>query len=68
MHRARVEYNRHTLLMHLSAEDGNGWTVLAVDRETRRWSVGEARTQLAAAEVAFDQLYDPGPTSGRSDR
>jgi hypothetical protein len=57
-HRARVEHNRDTILVHLSAEDGPGWTVLAVDRATRRWAVGEGRTQLAAAEQAFKQLYD----------
>jgi hypothetical protein len=31
--------NRDTLLVHLSDEDGSGWTVLAVDRATRRWAV-----------------------------
>jgi hypothetical protein len=56
-HRLRVEHNRDTILVHLSAEDGQGWTVLAVDRTTRRWAVGEARRQLEAAEVAFDHLY-----------
>jgi len=59
-HRVRVEHNQHTILVHLSGEDGQGWTVLAVDRETRRWAVGEASTQLTAAEAAFDQLYGEG--------
>lgn len=31
-HRLPVAHNRDTLLGHLSDEDGNGWTVLAVDR------------------------------------
>jgi hypothetical protein len=56
-HRLRVEHNRHTLLVHLSDEDGKGWTVLAVDRETRRWVVAQARRQLDAAEDAYSQLY-----------
>jgi catechol 2,3-dioxygenase-like lactoylglutathione lyase family enzyme len=56
-HRLRVEHNRSTLLVHLSDEDGTGWTVLAVDRATRRWSVAQARRQLDAAEAAFARLY-----------
>jgi hypothetical protein len=59
-HRVRVEHNRSTILVHLSDEDGLAWTVLAVDRKTRRWAVGEARRQLEAAEVAFEQLYAGG--------
>jgi hypothetical protein len=57
-HRVRVEHNRHTVLIHLSEEDGDGWTVLAVDRETRRTAVAQARRQLDAAEQAFAALYD----------
>jgi hypothetical protein len=34
-HRLRVEHNRHTLLVHISDEDGRGWTTLAIDRTTR---------------------------------
>ena len=56
-HRLRVEHNRETLLVHLSDEDGNGWTVLAVDRPTRRWVVAQARRQLDAAEDAYSRLY-----------
>jgi hypothetical protein len=56
-HRARVEHNRDTILVHLSGEDGSGWIVLAVDRATRRWAVGQAKRQLDAAEDAFDRLY-----------
>ena len=59
-HRLRVEHNRATLLVHLSDEDGNGWTVLAVDRATRRWSVAQARGQLDAAQDAFARLYPDG--------
>lgn len=56
-HRARVEHNKHTILVHLSGEDGSGWTVLAVDRATRRWAVGQGQRQLDAAEEAFGRLY-----------
>ena len=56
-HRLRVEHNRETLLVHLSGEDGDGWTVLAVDRATRRWAVAQARRQLDAAQDAFASLY-----------
>jgi len=59
-HRLRVEHNRDTILVHLSGEDGRGWTVLAVDRTTRRWAVGQASRQLDAAEQAFERLYDAG--------
>ena len=59
-HRVRVEHNRSTLLVHLSDEDGDGWTVLAVDRATRRWTVAQARRQLDAAEDAFARLYPEG--------
>jgi hypothetical protein len=59
-HRARVEHSRNTVLVHLSGEDGDGWTVLAVDRATRRWAVGQGRRQLDAAEEAFEGLYGEG--------
>ena len=56
-HRARVEHNRDTILVHLSGEDGEGWTVLAVDRGSRRWAVAQDRRQLDAAEEAYMRLY-----------
>jgi catechol 2,3-dioxygenase-like lactoylglutathione lyase family enzyme len=56
-HRLRVEHNRDTLLVHLSDEDGEGWTVMALDRATRRWAVAQARRQLDAAEDAYARLY-----------
>ena len=59
-HRLRVEHNRDTLLVHLSGEDGGGWTVLAVDRATRRWVVAQARRQLDAAQDAYTRLYPDG--------
>jgi len=57
-HRLRVEHDKHTLLVHLSDEDGGGWTVLAVDRASRRWVVSQARRQLDAARDAYSRLYD----------
>jgi hypothetical protein len=57
-HRVRVEHNADTLLVHLSNEDGTGWTVLAVDRATRRTTVAQARRQLDAAREAYERLYE----------
>jgi hypothetical protein len=59
-HRLRVEHDKRTLLVHLSDEDGAGWTVLAIDRESRRWVVAQARRQIDAAQDAYSRLYaDP---------
>ena len=44
--------------MHLSDEEGDGWTVLAVDRETRRWVVSQARRQMEAVQDAYARLYE----------
>jgi hypothetical protein len=57
-HRLRVEHDRDTLLVHLSDEEGDGWTCLAVDRATRRWVVSQARRQADAAEIAYSRLYE----------
>jgi hypothetical protein len=56
-HRLRVEHNKGTLLIHLSGEDGDGWTVLAVDRSTRRWVVEQGEQQQLTASQAYSQLY-----------
>jgi hypothetical protein len=56
-HRVRVGHNGETLLVHLSDEDGGGWTVLAVDRATRDWAVAQAPRQIEAAEHAYKQLH-----------
>ena len=66
-HRVRVEHDHETLLVHLSDEDGGGWTVLAVDRATRRWVVAQARRQLDAAHDAYLRLYGR-PSSGYAAR
>jgi hypothetical protein len=57
-HRLRVEHDGHTLLIHLSDEDGGGWTTVAVDRVTRRWAVAQTRRQRDAAQQAYDGLYE----------
>jgi hypothetical protein len=57
-HRLRVEHDGRTLLIHLSDEDGGGWTTFAVDRDTRRWAVAQAPRQSEAAGQAYDGLYD----------
>ena len=56
-HRARVEHNQDTLLVHVSDEGGLGWTTIAIDRVTREWSVAQRTTQLAAAQAAYENLY-----------
>jgi hypothetical protein len=56
-HRLRVEHDRETLLIHLSDEDGRGWTVFAVERRSRRWAVAHGRTQLTTAERAYTELH-----------
>lgn len=57
-HRVRVEHNQHTLLIHVSDEEGPGWTVVAIDRATREWAVVQRPTQRAAAENAYALLYE----------
>ena len=60
-HRLRVEHDAHTLLIHLSDEDGAGWTTIAVDRETRSWAVAQGERQADTARRAYDALYEPEP-------
>lgn len=57
-HRVRVEHDRHTLLVHISDEDGAGWTTVAIDRPTREWSVAQRDTQRDAATAAHSALYE----------
>jgi len=56
-HRLRVEHDRDTLLVKLSDEDGDGWTVIAVERSTRRFTVAQAPRQLDATRDAYESLY-----------
>jgi hypothetical protein len=53
----RVEHNRDTLLIHVSGEDGHGWTTIAIDRPTREWSIAQRDRQRDAAESAYAGLY-----------
>jgi hypothetical protein len=57
LHRVRVEHNRDTLLIHVSNEDGQGWTTIAIDRPTRAWSIAQRGVQLEAAQAAYGNLY-----------
>jgi hypothetical protein len=57
MHRVRVEYDSQTLLIHLSDEDGDGWTTIAVDRPTRRWAVAQGPRQTGTASGAYNSLH-----------
>lgn len=63
-HRLRVEHDTQTLLIHLSHEDGAGWTTLALDRATRQWAVAQDDRQSDTARRAYDALYGPGQTPG----
>lgn len=56
-HRLRVEHDQHTLLIHLSEEDGAGWTTIAVDRVTRQWAVAQRMRQSDSARGAYQGLY-----------
>jgi hypothetical protein len=56
-HRLRVEHDQQTLLIHLSDEDGPGWTVFAVERQSRKWAVAQGQTQVATARRAYTELY-----------
>lgn len=58
-HRLRVEHDNHTLLIHLSDEDGDGWTTIAVDRSSRRWAVAQDARQADTSRAAYDGVYEP---------
>jgi hypothetical protein len=69
----RVEHNRDTLLVHISGEDGHGWTTVAIDRATREWSIAQRRRQMDAAKAAYANLYaagdpEPGAPGARGKR
>lgn len=46
------------LLVHLSDEDGAGWTTIAVDRVRRRWAVVQDARQTDTARGAYDARYE----------
>jgi hypothetical protein len=56
-HRLRVEHDRDRLYIELSGEEGKGpWTVLAVDRASRRYYVAQGETKNEATRAAADGL------------
>lgn len=58
-HRLRVEHDRTRLYVELSGEDGTGpWTVLAVDRRSRRYTVAQAETKTDATRAAAESLTE----------
>ncbi len=57
VHRLRVEHDRDRLYVELSGEDGKApWTVLAVDRASRRYAVAQEETKTAATRAAAGAL------------
>ena len=58
-HRLRVEHDSYTLLIHLSDEDGNGWTTIAIDRVTRSSAVVHGVRQSDTSRDAYESLYGP---------
>lgn len=56
LHRLRVEHDGRTLFIHLSDEDGKGWTTVAVDRESRRFAVAQGRRQSDTARLSYTEL------------
>ncbi|MHB1577160.1 MAG: hypothetical protein ACYCX9_11725 [Candidatus Dormibacteria bacterium] len=57
LHRLRVEHDARTLLIHLSDEDGDSWTAVAVDRATRLRTVPQGRRQVDAAREAHGAFF-----------
>jgi hypothetical protein len=55
-HRLRVEHDAETLLIHLSDEEGPGWTTVAVDRVTRAAVIARGPRQIDAARTAYEDL------------
>jgi hypothetical protein len=56
-HRVKVTHNANTLLVHISDEEGKGWTTLAIDRPTREWAIAQRIRQMESAEAAHRLLY-----------
>ena len=56
-HGVRVGHDADTLLMHLSGEDGEGWTTIAIDRVTRALTVAQGVQQTDTAREAREGLY-----------
>ena len=56
-HRVKVTHNGDTLLVHISDEEGKGWTTLAIDRATREWAIAQRVRQMDSAVAAHNLLY-----------
>ncbi len=56
-HRPGVERDEHALLIHLSDEDGAGWTTIAVDQATRHYAVAQAPRQAEALKKYKNGMY-----------
>jgi hypothetical protein len=56
-HRVKVTHNLSTLLVHVSDEDGKGWTTVAINRDTRECAIAQRPRQLDSAETAYGLLY-----------
>jgi hypothetical protein len=57
LNRVKVTHNLSTLLVHISDEDGKGWTTVAIDRDSREWAIAQRPRQLDSAETACGLLY-----------
>jgi hypothetical protein len=51
-------HSQDTILVQVSNEHGLGWTVIAIDRKTREWSVAQRVRQNDAAGAAYELLYE----------
>jgi hypothetical protein len=56
-HRVKVTHNPSRLLVHISDDDGKGWTTVAINRNTREWAIAQRTRQLNSAETAYELLY-----------
>jgi len=48
---------RGRVVRGLEEDDGHGWTTLAIDRNTREWSIAQRHNQSDAAKAAYGNLY-----------
>ncbi len=45
-------------MVHISTEDGDGWTILALDRATREWTITQRNRQMESAQIAIELMYE----------
>jgi hypothetical protein len=58
-HRVRVEHDDHTLLIHLSGEDGDGWTTWPSTGRPGNGRSCRTDGRIDTAREAYEQLYEP---------